>query len=196
MTSFLEFAKQYEEGWSLAAIRTSPVELATQLQNDKLVLAYQPDVPVQKMTRRRDGLYYDQSGKIVGLLQSKTRRTCFVVRPKDSEWCVVFRTIHWLESADIKWVDTAAQRWSSGLKTTSVASCGNHGFRCQVYDSGLLSKEANGLDREKLARVLDELGIVVPLCFIGGDPPHLFATRAVIKTIGRSDRVEFRVATS
>jgi hypothetical protein len=195
--TFLKFAKENADGWSLVAVRAPLRKIAPLLQSDALVLEYQPAATLGVISKGEDGLSYDADGEMVSLTPVPGRRTCFAVQPSGSDWCILFRTVYWVQLEDIEWVQKAAQSLSSRLETTTVASSGGeHGCLCSVYEAGKEKRKLSGVDRKKIASSFDELGISLPLCFIGGNPPNLLATSKVIKSIEQADRFEMKVPAS
>lgn len=195
MQSFLQFAESCSEGWSLLAVKAPHTMVAEALKQLPEVTEYQGGVVVAPMKKNpKTGLFVDEKGKLIGLLVDNTSRTCFLVQPKDCNWCVLYRTAHWCEIKDIQWTKSQAEAISSGCSTQAVALlAGGNGAECVLYEAGAKVKTLGQRDNRKVLKFLDELQLSIVDCFPGGSPTRLYAVAAQAEQITAIDRVVIQV---
>ena len=193
MATFAEFAESNINGYSFVAAKASPDAIAGVLEKQPDVLSYERDCSVDTIVRNsEDGVPRHPDGSYLQIAAYPDKRTSYIVQTEGSQWCVLLRTVDWVQTDDCDWVQDVAKLLATRLSTTAIAVAGDYACDVRVFEATKLAKKKSG-DLDQVAKLLAEYKIDIPDCSIAEDPARLFATNDVAKSMKAAHRIELSV---
>jgi hypothetical protein len=191
MASFAEFAERNINGYSFVAVKASPDAVADVMEEQPDVVGYERTCTIGTIVRE-DGVPRHTDGSYLQIAAYPDKRTSYLIQREGSPWCVLLRTVDWVQTDDCDWVQAVAKLLAERLNTTAISVAGSYACDMRLFEGAKLEKKKSG-DLDQVAKLLIDYNIAIADCSIAEDPARLFATEEVATKVKTAHRMDLRV---